>query len=96
MSRSIQVLAGLMFMFALVAPATAAVNVDYRNFDSEKREFTATCSGSRTSISFNGNTTGSATLQGSAPCVIKQENAELVLKGGEKVEIKNGLIVIVD
>lgn len=74
----------------------AAVNVDYRNFDSDKRDFQAVCSGSRASISFNASTTGSATLQGSAPCIIKQGSEEIVLKGGEDVEIKNGLISIVD
>lgn len=75
--------------------ASAAVNVDYRNFDSTDRTFEAICSGSRASISFRSNTTGSATLQGSAPCVIKQGSDEVILKGGEDVEIKNGEITIV-
>ncbi|MBK8285855.1 MAG: hypothetical protein IPK97_13830 [Ahniella sp.] len=86
------------FVVALLAaqPSLAAVNVDYRNFDSEDREFAATCSGSRASIKFNRGTTGSATLQGSAPCVIKQGSEEVILNGGEDVEIKNGVIQIVD
>ena len=74
----------------------AAVNVDYRNFDSVEHQFAAICSGSRASITFNRNTTGSATLQGSAPCIIQQGSEEVVLNGGENVEIKNGLIRVVD
>lgn len=87
-------------LFAAVLLAStgsqAAVNVDYRNHDSQAREFTALCSGSRATIEFNAGTTGSATLQGSAPCIIKQGSEEIVLNGGEDVEIKNGLITIVD
>jgi len=87
-----------LFTIALLASAAshAAVNVDYRNHDSQAREFTALCSGSRATIEFNAGTTGSATLQGSAPCIIKQGSEEVVLKGGEDVEIKNGVITIVN
>ena len=94
-SKAARAICVVVALFA-AQPTFAAVNVDYRNFDSEDREFAATCSGSRASIKFNRGTTGSATLQGSAPCVIKQGSEEVVLNGGEDVEIKNGLIQIVD
>lgn len=78
----------------LAGQANAAVTVDYQNRDSQEHVFSAKCSGSSSSITFEGNTTGAATLQGSAPCVVQTAHGEVVLKGGEKVEIRNGVISI--
>jgi hypothetical protein len=73
--------------------AHAAVNVDYRNHDSKEHVFNAVCSGSKTSITFEANTTGSATLQGSAPCLIEHADDEsFEVRGGEDLQIKNGVI----
>jgi hypothetical protein len=72
----------------------AAVTVDYQNRDSKEYIFTAECSGSRSSITFRSGTTGAATLQGSAPCIVKTATAEVTLNGGEDVEIRNGEIKI--
>ena len=72
--------------------AFSAVTVDYRNFDSREHIFAAKCSGSSASFTFEGNTTGAATAQGSAPCLIENQGEQVQLRGGEKVEIKDGRI----
>ena len=75
-------------------PAQAAVTVDYVNRDSKEHVFPAVCSGSRSSITFRSNTTGAATLQGSAPCIVQTADEEVTLNGGEDVEIRDGKIEI--
>lgn len=80
---------------AVVLAATqvfAAVTVRYHNGDSQKRVFDAVCSGSKAQLTTESSTTGSATIQGSAPCKVKHAGGEIELKGGEKIEIKNGKI----
>jgi hypothetical protein len=72
----------------------AAVTVDYQNRDSKEHIFAAECSGMRSSITFRSGTTSAATLQGSAPCTVKTEHGDVILKGGEDVEIRNGEIKI--
>ena len=74
--------------------ASAAVTVTYRNADSKNHELNATCSGSHYTVKFDSNTTGSATIQGSAPCVVKSQGPDVSLKGGEKVEIKDGKLSV--
>lgn len=80
----------LAFTFA----AQAAVTVDYRNHDSVERVFEALCSGSRTKITFEGGTTGAATMQGSAPCKIRSGDQDIELHGGEDVEIRDGILLV--
>ena len=79
-------------LFASIA--YAAVTVDYYNRDSVKYEFDAVCSGSKYTVTFNASTSGATTIQGSAPCKVAHKGGEIVLKGGEKVEIKDGVITI--
>lgn len=74
--------------------AQAAVTVRYYNRDSQSYELPAKCSGSSYTVKFSGNTTSSATIQGSAPCVVKAPGGEVTLKGGENIEIKDGKIII--
>lgn len=74
--------------------AEAAVTVRYHNGDSQKHTFDAVCSGSKTSVTFDASTTGSATIQGSADCIVKFQGGEVKLKGGENIEIKNGKIQV--
>lgn len=76
-------------------PAEASVYVKYYNKDSKKHVFDAKCSGSAYKVEFSASTTGAATIQGSAPCVVKHAGGEITLKGNEKVEIKDGVIKIV-
>lgn len=81
-------------ILAYASGAQAAVTVDYRNHDSVERIFEAICSGSRTSITFEGGTTGAATMQGSAPCKIRSGDQDVELRGGEDVEIRDGVLRI--
>jgi hypothetical protein len=74
----------------------AAVTVDYQNRDSKEHVFSAVCSGVRSSITFRSGTTSAATLQGSAPCTVKTEHGDVVLNGGEDVEIRDGEIKIME
>ena len=73
----------------LSLPAAAAVSVRYYNRDSQKYIFPARCSGSSYSLSVQGSTTGTATIQGSAPCTVQG----VTLHGGENIEIKDGKII---
>ena len=70
--------------------ADAAVTVRYYNRDSQKHTFEATCSGSKYTVSFDGSTTSSVTIQGSAPCHV----GGVTLKGGENIELKDGKIIV--
>jgi hypothetical protein len=81
---------------ALIATsASAAITVDYENKDSKEYKWEAVCSGSKTSgVTFKGNTTSASSIQGSAPCTVKTGGGDVVLKGGEKIEIKDGKIKI--
>jgi hypothetical protein len=74
--------------------ASAAVTVRYYNRDSQKHSFGAVCSGSQYTVTFDGSTTSSTTIQGSAPCTVKTPAGDVVLKGGENIEIKDGKIKI--
>lgn len=80
-------------LFAL--NAEAAVTVEYHNGDSQKHTFDAKCSGSSYKVEFSSSTTGATTIQGSAPCKVTDGTGKTVeLKGGEKLEIKNGAIKV--
>jgi hypothetical protein len=80
------------FVLASTAVAHAAVTVRYHNGDSKKHTFDAVCSGSKATLVTDGNTTGTATIQGSGPCKVKHAGGEIELKGGEQLEIKDGKI----
>ncbi len=85
----------LVVVSSLVASqALAAVTVRYHNGDSQKHTFAAVCSGSKSQLVTDGNTTGSATIQGSGPCKVKHAGGEVSLSGGEKLEIKGGKISV--
>lgn len=74
--------------------ASAAVTVQYHNGDSKNYEWDAKCSGSSYTVKFSASTTGATTIQGSAPCIVKAPGGEVTLKGGEKIDIKDGKITI--
>jgi len=74
--------------------ASAAVTVRYYNKDSKSYEWQAVCSGSKKTVKFGGSRTASTTIQGSGPCKVKTPKGEVTLKGGEKIEIKDGKITI--
>ena len=74
--------------------ASAAVTVRYYNRDSKRHEFEATCSGSKYKAVFDGSTTSSVTIQGSAPCIVHTPGGNVTLKGGENIEIHDGKISV--
>lgn len=74
--------------------ALAGVTVRYYNKDSKDYEWEAVCHGSRYKAKFGASRTASTTIQGSSPCTVKTPNGDVVLKGGEKIEIKNATITI--
>lgn len=82
------------FVCASAGVASAAVTVRYHNGDSQKHVFEAVCSGSKSKLETSGNTTGSATIQGSGPCKVSHAGGTIELRGGEQLEIKNGKISI--
>lgn len=88
------------FVFIVLAVALtsslawAAVTVRYHNGDSKDYQWEAVCHGSHYKVKFSHSTTSSATIQGSSPCTVKTPAGDVVLKGGENIEIKNGKITI--
>jgi hypothetical protein len=85
--------------FALVAALAGtafagAVTVRYHNGDSKKHTFEAVCSGSKSKLVTDANTTGSYTIQGSGPCKVTHAGGVIELKGGEQIEIKDGKISV--
>ena len=74
--------------------AFAAVTVQYANTDSKTYEWEAICGGAHYKVKFNSHTTSTTTIQGSSPCVIKTPSGDVTVKGGEKLDIKNGKITV--
>ncbi len=86
-------IAALLVTF-MCATALAAVTVQYSNTDSTTYEWEAICGGTHLKVKFNSHTTSTTTIQGSAPCVIKTPSGDVTVKGGEKLDIKNGKITV--
>lgn len=74
--------------------AWAAVTVRYYNRDSRDYTWTAVCSGVRTTVSFGKSQTASVTIQGARPCTLQTDGGNVVLKGGEDLDIKDGRIIV--
>ncbi len=91
MKKFITVILAIVFTSSI---AWAAVTVRYHNGDSKDYEWDAVCHGSKYKVKFSHSTTSSTTIQGSSPCTVKTPAGDVVLKGGENIEIKNGKITI--
>jgi hypothetical protein len=79
----------------LTAPAFAAVYIKYSNTDSKEHVMKARMDGVTKEITFEGNTTGAATIQGSGKAaVIETSCGKVEVKDDAKIEIKNGCIKI--
>jgi len=76
------------------ATAIAGVTVRYHNGDSTTYKLDAVCHGSKYKVEFGSSRTASVTIQGSSPCTVKTPKGDITLKGGEKIEIKNGKFTI--
>jgi hypothetical protein len=52
------------------------------------------CSGVKTSVTFGRSQTASVTIQGSGPCTVQTDAGNVVLKGGENLDIKDGKVQV--
>ncbi|MFO1251943.1 MAG: hypothetical protein U1E77_12645 [Inhella sp.] len=95
MSRLLKFLTPLLALAALhSAPAQAAVSVQYYNRDSQIHIWEAWCGGSRYSVRFDANASGTTTIPGEGPCRVKTPHGEVRLGQGAHIEIKDGKIRI--
>jgi hypothetical protein len=78
---------------ALAAPSMAAVYIKYENKDSDKHVMKVQMDGQSKEVTFNGGTTGAATIQGSGKvATIATSCGKVEIKDDSKIEIKNGCI----
>ena len=85
----------MVFGFMMITSAAyAAVTVRYYNKDSRSYTWTAVCSGSKYKVPFDSTRTSSTPNQDSGPCIVHTGKGKVKLRGGEKIEIKNGKITI--
>jgi hypothetical protein len=89
-------LPALTLMATLLASsaASAAVTVRYYNRDSRDHTWSAVCSGVKTHVTFGRSQTASVTIQGSGPCTVRTDAGNVVLKGGEDLDIKDGRVQV--
>jgi len=89
-------LPALTLMASLLASsaASAAVTVRYYNRDSRDHTWSAVCSGVKTNVTFGRSQTASVTIQGSGPCTVRTDAGNVVLKGGEDLDIKDGKVQV--
>jgi hypothetical protein len=79
----------------LAAPSLAAVYIKYSNKDSKEHVMKASMDGVTKEVTFEGNTTGAATIQGSGKAaVIETSCGKVEVKDEAKIEIKNGCIKV--
>jgi hypothetical protein len=77
------------------APSVAAVYIKYSNKDSKEHVMKASMDGVTKEVTFEGNTTGAATIQGSGKAaVIETSCGKVEVKDEAKIEIKNGCIKV--
>ncbi len=76
-------------------PGFASVYIQYYNKDSQKHVMKVQMDGMNKEVTFNGSTTGAATIQGSGKAaVIETACGKVEIKDDTKIEIKNGCIKI--
>jgi hypothetical protein len=80
---------------ALASPSLAAVYIKYSNGDSEKYVMKVKMDGQTKEVTFEGRTTGAATIQGSGKAAtIETRCGNVEVKDDAKIEIKNGCIKV--
>lgn len=84
----------LILSFVISISIYASVTVEYHNKDSKSYTFDVKCSGSSYKVVFDSSKTSTTTIQGSAPCIVETSHGKVELKGGEKIELKDGKILI--
>ena len=82
-------------MLTFTVGTIGAVTLRYYNKDSKEHVFKVKMSGSTKEVKFNASTTSSVTIQGGATeCIIICDCGEVKVKGGDKIEIKDGCIKV--
>lgn len=80
---------------AFAHPSIASVYIKYSNNDSDKHVMKVQMDGQTKEVTFNGNTTGAATIQGSGKvATIETPCGKVEIKDDSKIEIKKGCIKI--
>lgn len=80
-------------ILALAASSAAAVTIRYENKDSKSHTFKVKIDGSWKEVTFDASKTGDVTIQGGATeCIIYTSCGEVTIKGGTRIEIKDGCI----
>ncbi|RCJ20477.1 hypothetical protein A6S26_26505 [Nostoc sp. ATCC 43529] len=79
----------------LSSPSFASVYIKYYNKDSQKHVMKVQMDGLSKEVTFNGGTTGAATVQGSGKnAVIETSCGKIEVKDDSKIEIKDGCIKV--
>jgi hypothetical protein len=77
------------------ASASAAVYIRYSNQDSQEHVMKVQMDGQTKEVTFEGNTTGAATIQGSGTvAIIETTCGKVEVKNDSTIEIKNGCITV--
>ena len=84
----------LVLAAASMAPALAAVSVQYYNRDSQIHVWPALCGGSRYTVRFDANASGTTTIPGEGPCVVETPAGKVRLGQGAQIQIHKGTIQI--
>jgi len=74
--------------------AWAAVTVRYYNRDTRDYTWPTVCSGVKTTVTFGSSRTASVTIQAPGPCTVQTSAGNVVLKGSENLDIKDGKIQV--
>jgi len=93
--QKIFLLASLIVMPIICLPSAsfASVYIKYYNKDSQKHVMKVQMDGNTKEVTFNGSTTGAATIQGSGKAaVIETSCGKIEVKDDSKIEIKDGCI----
>jgi len=84
-------------IFLLAAASTfAGTYLKYYNSDSKDYVFKVVTCGNHTEVKFDHSTTSSVTIQGCSDAVITTPNGDIKVKDGDKLEIKDGVVKIVN
>ncbi len=86
----------VMLLATLGINSFGAIYIKYYNKDSTKHTMTVKMDGSTKSVTFNGSTSGAATVQGSGTKgIIQTKCGDVEISDGAKIEIKDGCIKFV-
>jgi len=93
--KKLSMLAVLSVGFLFSVNALAAVTVRYYNQDSKTYSWSAVCSGTNLTVTFDSSRTSSTTIQGSGPCTVKTDSGDTVtLSDGANIVIKDGKVTV--